>query len=306
MFHVTAHRPLQHARRQHGQDHFSPHRQLAAEAPADVAAHDAHLLLRDLQRVGDALLRTLQQLRRAMHDHAVALPPGDRRVRLHLRVDVHRRRVLDVHLHVRTREAGVEVALAAVRLLAFVLAGSLCLVEMVLQQVLARHRLVLHVHQQARRARLFERLGDDEGRRHAVVRHDGVAETGMRTVEALALGEAEARLLRRVEVRHHHDDARSALGFSGVDGNDAPATYGRLDDVAVERRLRRFLHFVGIRRGAAHLLRSVDTIEVQADQALAVHVQRVARSRLVHLHARPLRPKLPAARRRARGAAAES
>ena len=297
------HRPTQLARRQRAQDRVREDRQLAAEAAADVAADDSHLLRCQHQRVGHPVVRAVDELRRAVHRHPVAVPPGEARMRLHLRMDLHRRGVGAVEAHLGRLERRPEIADRAVGLGAVGRLGLEGPVQVGFERVIALMRLVVDLHQPRGGARLLEGLGDDVGRRLAVVMHPVVGQARQRPREAVVAFGGVRCLRRRVAVRHHQQHARCALGFGSVDGDDVAAGDGGLDDEAVGGRRGALAHFVGIWRRARHLQAAVDAVGRAADLAVAVVVERVRRRRLVHLHgallrrsSKRLRPARPPAR----------
>ncbi len=138
---------------------------LRAEAAAHVLAHDAHLVLRQAERLGHLLAHAPDELCRDVDDERVAFPLAHRLVRLQRVVHHGLRAVRRLDDDVRLREALCDVA---ARVLARILQQLLALdcelgVEQRLQDV------PFDVDERERGARLAERVGGDRGDRLALV-----------------------------------------------------------------------------------------------------------------------------------------
>ena len=166
---ATLHRPARRARAERGQQRVGAQPQLRAEAAADVRRHDAHLLLRDAERLGHVGRGPGDHLVRGPERELVAVPRGDAsraapsssairapwcRWRRAARAPRRRRR--------RSRRPRVSAAPPKLS------AG--------LRRVLHRGEVeralrsrVLDAHQVRRRARLLEGLGHDDRDRLVVV-----------------------------------------------------------------------------------------------------------------------------------------
>ena len=84
---------------------------------------------------------------------------------------------------------------------------------------------------------------------------------------------------------HHQQHTGASLGRSGINFSHRAFSDGGLQYEAVAG-LTAFLHFMRIGGLAHHFKSTVDAVNRFAHQALAIFIQRVARSGLVHVHYR--------------------
>ena len=103
------HRSLQLACRDRRQDGVGVHPQLAAEAAADERADQPHILDRHFQGRGDRVLPLVERLVRGVQGQFIAIPHGQRGMRLHHRMALQGRGVSNVHLHRRRGEGRCEI-----------------------------------------------------------------------------------------------------------------------------------------------------------------------------------------------------
>ena len=278
------HRAVELAGRHRAQRHITIDRQLAAEAATDVATDDAHLVGRDLQRVGDRVLRAFEQLRCAVNVHPSVFPVREGGVRLHRRMNVAGRREGRVDLDGTRGKGRLEVAHRAVGFLAGLIGGAGGRGQVGCQVVVAGLRLVFDLDQARSRPRLLEGLRHHEGHGLSVMLDPVAAQ--LRRCARVPIGSVErapGALLRSVLVRQHQQHAGCLLGGGRVDlGHRALGNRG-LDDEATGRRAA-FLHFMRIGRLAHHLEPALDPVDRLADQALTVFVDRIARGRYRHFH----------------------
>ena len=240
-------RTLELAGGQRGQNHIAINGQLSAKPTADVAANDAHLRRGNLQRVGHALVRTFQQLGRAMDVYALALPIRQRAVRLHLRVNVHGRGVARVNLHGGSGKGLVEVTHVGIGVPITRLDG------------------LGHTGLQLKRA-FFLGVDDANQLRGCtgllkLLRHhkrDGLAIVANLVIAQLRPGAGKTvfdlfaavrRLGRCIFVRHHQQHAGGLFSRCGVNAGDAAFGDMRFQHKAVSRAgaFLAFHHFVGVR-----------------------------------------------------------
>ena len=90
-------------------DRVRADKQLTAEPAANVRGDQAHLVLRDSERLGDIAFAPSDHLVRCPKRQAVSLPSGNRRMRLHHRMAMIRRRVDGVELYFGFGKGCVEI-----------------------------------------------------------------------------------------------------------------------------------------------------------------------------------------------------
>ena len=262
------HRPVELARRDRRQDGVGVDPELGAEAAADEGADQPHILDRDLQGPGDRVASLIEHLVRGVKGELVALPHGQRGMRLHHRVALQRRGVGHVELHRRRGEGAGEIAHRAVGRSATAVAGRAPDPGRCANCIFPGALVIAHAHEIGGGPGLLEGLGHDERDRLAVVRHLRAGEHGVGLVMIAGA------LLGRVSIGQHQDHARRSLGRTRIDGLDPALADRRFDDEAIGRR-RPLLHLVGVARAAGDLQPAVDAVERLADDALRADIERV-------------------------------
>ena len=295
-------RPVELARSHCRQQYIAINRQLAAKAATDVAADDAHLAGRYLQRVGNAFLRTFQQLGRAVDMHASVFPVSQAGMGLHLRVDVDRRGESCVNRDRRFCKSLVEVASRRVRALIALACRFGRLVQRRFQFKLASFLGIGDGNQPGSSARLLEGFSHDKSHGFAVVKNPVAAQLRLGAGKAVFHVHRSVGGLRRcILVSHHQQDAGRCFSEPGVKGGDAPLGNRGFKHVPVGW-LAALMHFIGIGRLARDLQTAVGAVNGLADQPATVLVQGIGLGRLVHFHvsnlsirsARPAAPWPPA------------
>ncbi len=264
--HHDPHRAVQLARRDRGRDRLGADAQLRAEAAADVGRQDAHPLGVHIQRVGEFVPVEGDHLQRSAQQQVLALPLGDRGMRLHRRGGMTGR-----------AKGHVDPGGGAVPGVVPVPAG-LGIVPLDLGRGvgidLGGLRVVADRQPQRAVARGLERLGHNQRDRLAVVMNLAVG-----TDRAFASG-----ALRRVahEMRPM-EDAQQA-GDAGdrllIDRRHAAARYRRTDQHTVGAALGQVVG--GVIGGAGDLCQPVGARHRGADQTLPRRVEK-PRLRFVHL-----------------------
>ena len=262
-------------------------RQLATEAATDIARHDAHVFLGQLQGIGHATLRLLDELGGAVDGHPVAVPLGEAGVGLHLRMDVVGRGIALVELDRRPGKGGIHIARGGI--------GGLIgirrldrLAEVGGEIENTRFGRVVDLHHGRRQARLLEGLGHHEGHRLAEIAHLVAVEVGLGPGEATAVLRLAGGLARRVAIGQHAEHARRALRGRGIQPADTALGDGGPDDEAVGDAI--VAEFEAVGRLAGDLEQAVDAVDGLADQAAAILVDQVAAGGFIHFHAAVLRP----------------
>ncbi len=221
-------RPLDHARGQHREHGVVAREDLAAEAAAHERAHHAYVLAWNLEGRCNGGGGLAHHLQRVMHRHlAVALPHGHGGVHLHRVVVLDGRVVHRVDGARRGLQALVDVAAPRVGLVARVDGGRRVGVAHVGIEADARlGRVVAHLHQRGRMARLLDGLGHHKADELAVVVNDGVLQQrrGAREAVLRRFGRGR-RHLGHVLVREHQQHAGRFFCRRGVDVAHPPGRY---------------------------------------------------------------------------------
>ena len=198
-------RPLGRAARRAPPAGIGAHEQLAAEPAADIGRDQAHILLGDAKRLRHVARAPVDHLVRGPERELVAIPRGDRGVRLHHRMRLVGRGVGRIELDRRGRERAGEVADCRIgRAAKARLRGRQPMSLAAARSNAPFGRGVVDADQLRRGARLLERFGDHDG--------DGlVIVVDLRAAEQL--GGVELALVELAGVLRRDDRDHAGRGF---------------------------------------------------------------------------------------------
>jgi hypothetical protein len=251
------HRAREHARGHRGEHRVRPDRSFGAKSTADEFRNDPHVGKRQSENLRKAFACGKDALRRFVDREERPIPFGQRRVRFERIVMFHRRGIHRIDLYRRCRESRLRVT-----------ADEFGFVILVDRNMLARiHRgngllcCVLHTQHGGAFRRGFERIGEHDGDRFAIVENSIVLQHAHRAFHTASAFGLHAR---SICVGDNLDDARNGASRRLIDARDASLRDGGENQDAVYHAVRR--HVARIVCRAGNLAHAVDPVDRCPDE----------------------------------------